>query len=528
MSGQQGAPYTATAAVAPRRAVLYVRISDDPEGTEKGVDRQEADCRAYCEAQGLSVVEVFKENDTSAFKQRTIVLPSGEKVRRVVRPKFHAMLRSFAGGGADVMVAYDLDRAVRDPRDLEDLIDAKVLHGFAVASTTGSLRLDSDADIAMARVLVAMANKSSADTARRVKRAARQQAVEGRWHGGRAPFGYVMGESTLTVVPERAALVRETADRVLAGESVYMITRTWNERGERTPGGGLWNESLLVRILRNPALKGLRSYRPVRPDGSQDRDGEPELLTRGNWPPILAPELWDRVNSVMAERRERHKARVGAKRIYPFSGIIRCARCGTAMRRQGPSYVCLNGQRGVCSRRVNGDEIEELVEDALMSVFAQVSLDPRRLSQNEAEAATRRQELALSVDADRAALRRLDDDHYDGIIGRADWMRQRARLVERITVRQRERRQRLAKTPLVDMATLDLSTVASEWRGRPPQWRHDAARTVLEAVLIGPHPEGVPCSVSRRRGETEDDYQDRRRAYRAELLPRRVEFVWRA
>ena len=34
----------------PLRAVVYVRISDDPEGTERGVDRQEADCRAYAEA----------------------------------------------------------------------------------------------------------------------------------------------------------------------------------------------------------------------------------------------------------------------------------------------------------------------------------------------------------------------------------------------------------------------------------------------------------------------------------------------
>ena len=29
------------------RAVVYVRISDDPEGTERGVDRQEADCRPH-------------------------------------------------------------------------------------------------------------------------------------------------------------------------------------------------------------------------------------------------------------------------------------------------------------------------------------------------------------------------------------------------------------------------------------------------------------------------------------------------
>ena len=110
------------------RAVLCVRISDDPEGTERGVDRQEADCREYA---------AVHENDTSAFKQRTLTLPTGERVRRVIRPKFRAMLTLLAKGGAEVMIAYDLDRAVRDPRDLEDLIDSKVLNGFRALSTTG-------------------------------------------------------------------------------------------------------------------------------------------------------------------------------------------------------------------------------------------------------------------------------------------------------------------------------------------------------------------------------------------------------
>ena len=66
----------------PVRAVVYVRISDDPEGTERGVDRQEADCRAYAAAHGWEVAGVFRENDTSAFKQRTITNPYGDDIIR--------------------------------------------------------------------------------------------------------------------------------------------------------------------------------------------------------------------------------------------------------------------------------------------------------------------------------------------------------------------------------------------------------------------------------------------------------------
>lgn len=190
------------------RAVAYVRISSDPLGMERGVETQEEDCRRYAAAQGWSVVRVFRENDTSAFKQKTLTLPSGEQVRRVVHPAFRAMLHMLGRGEADVVVTYDLDRAVRDPHDLEDLIDAKVLHGFAVKSLTQSLRLDTDADVAMARVMVAMANKSSADTARRVRRAAARRAKHGLWHGD-APFGYERADGSLRLVPAQATLIRD-------------------------------------------------------------------------------------------------------------------------------------------------------------------------------------------------------------------------------------------------------------------------------------------------------------------------------
>ncbi|WP_454261538.1 hypothetical protein [Pseudoxanthomonas mexicana] len=58
------------------------------------MDRQEKDCRALAAALGWQVVRVFRENDTSAYKQKTITLPTGERVRRVIRPQFRGTARA--------------------------------------------------------------------------------------------------------------------------------------------------------------------------------------------------------------------------------------------------------------------------------------------------------------------------------------------------------------------------------------------------------------------------------------------------
>jgi site-specific DNA recombinase len=68
-----------------------------------------------------------------------------------------------------VLIPLDLDRAMRDPRDLEDLIDLieQSSPRIPVESVSGSLRLANDADVTVAQVMCAVANKASRDTARR-------------------------------------------------------------------------------------------------------------------------------------------------------------------------------------------------------------------------------------------------------------------------------------------------------------------------------------------------------------------------
>ena len=62
-----------------QRAVIYARISRDPEEQRSGVQRQEADCRAMADRMGARVVGVYVDNDVSA-------------TRKAPRPEFERML----------------------------------------------------------------------------------------------------------------------------------------------------------------------------------------------------------------------------------------------------------------------------------------------------------------------------------------------------------------------------------------------------------------------------------------------------
>ena len=72
------------------------------------------------------------------------------------------MLTDLRSGVIDGVVVYDLDRLARDNRDLEDAIETAQYSGKVWAGVTGSVDLSTDGGRAMARVLVAMQNKSSA------------------------------------------------------------------------------------------------------------------------------------------------------------------------------------------------------------------------------------------------------------------------------------------------------------------------------------------------------------------------------
>ncbi|MFJ9315790.1 recombinase family protein [Pimelobacter simplex] len=310
----------------------YARISEDPNDEQRGVRRQNQDTRAHVDSLGGNVAKAHIENDSSAYRKKrvTVTDASGNQYDgfRVIRPVWHEALQRLRTDQADGLVVYDLDRLARDPRDLEDAIEVVEHYGKAIVSATASeINLSTETGRMAARLMVVMANKSSADTARRVRRAALANAQDGKPVGKRA-FGWT--DDHLSLDPAEAALVREAVAKLLDGTTTATaIAREWNEAGVRTARGNDWRNVTVRQYLRHPRLAGYRvTHSDRRNELVRDADGAPVI---GQWPPLLDVDTWERLQGVLTSRDTRGRVPKKSKRFYLLAGIIRCGICNSPM-----------------------------------------------------------------------------------------------------------------------------------------------------------------------------------------------------
>ncbi len=80
-------------------ADLYLRLSLDGEG-KTAIDRQEADCRAWAERNGLTVRKVHIDRGRSGYKN-------------VSRKGFDAAITAATAGVVGVLIVWKLDRLSR-------------------------------------------------------------------------------------------------------------------------------------------------------------------------------------------------------------------------------------------------------------------------------------------------------------------------------------------------------------------------------------------------------------------------------
>ncbi|OMC55447.1 hypothetical protein A5747_13745 [Mycobacterium sp. IS-836] len=280
------------------RAAVYLRQSEDTQGQQWGIERQREDVLRYIEARGWTVIDEFPDNDVSATKNKP-------------RPQFNKMLSRL--DEFDVIVARHMDRLLRKLSEFVSLLEVCDQTGVAIITTADGIDTSTDGGRTAAGILASVAEGEMRRKSARQKSAAKQAAKQGRWIGGKRPFGYLDG--ALAPHPEEAKLVREAYRSVLAGESLYSIAKRWNEDGVKTTDGNTWAGHTVRQMLVKPRYAGLRTY------GG-------DVVGPAQWEPIVDEELWQSAHAILTAPG-RQLAPPARKHL--LSGILLCGKCSKAV-----------------------------------------------------------------------------------------------------------------------------------------------------------------------------------------------------
>jgi site-specific DNA recombinase len=448
----------------PDTAVVYCRISQDATGEAAGVERQRKDCERFCKRRGWKVAEVLVDNDISA-----------SSYSRKARPAYKRALQLVEAGEVAAIVSWHIDRLYRRPRDLEDLIDLAEKHRdrLTIATLNGDLDLSTGDGRAMARVLVAMAAKSSDDTSRRLKRVFADKAAAGQRHGGSRAFGYDPVPGSYAKNAQEARLIRKAVKDLLAGESATGIARAWNAAGVSNSGGGTgkWSPTHIRVVMTGGAIAGLRTH-------------QGEIIGPASWPAIIDRATHEQLVALFADPA---RSRRSPPRRTPFSGLIRCGCCGEVMTRDRAKgqavYRCKRfvGRPANCGKgSISAEPVEKLIVEAVLLAgdTGLVASAVKTTDRDHLEA----QEAGTELAEVEQRLAELTDLYANGQIDRAAWLRARTRLEERQTAA----RAHLSHRENSD-AVADYIGRSGALRGAWPKLGPDRQRAVLHAIVDRVH-----------------------------------------
>lgn len=450
---------------------VYLRISEDRDATLRSVDNQRSDVLAHVERLGRTVTAEFADNDISAY---------GTKLR----PGYKALAEAVAAGPCTVAV-WHLDRLYRRPRELEALLDLVEHHAVRIETVRGgSIDLNTHEGRLQARLLVSMASYESGHKADRIRLAARRSAERGDWHGGRK-FGYqLVGDGSAVLDPIEAPIIREIADRFLAGESIRSITTWVNTLGIPTLRGGVcWHTNSIRQVLASARIAGLRAYEP--------KDGTPPSIFRstigpGRWPAIISPAEREQIHAVL-KNPERRISRAGQNLL---TGIATCGKCGaglliastpatatTAGRRR---YICKpvagRPERGGVS--VTQAPLEHAVTEAVIRRLAVTAAPPRPGSDPAP--------LWAAASSARQMLEDLAADYGSGDLTRAEYRAAREAARARLETADRALSQRSRPGAQLAMPLGDEGALRARWAELSIGQRQAILRALIDTLVIKP------------------------------------------
>jgi site-specific DNA recombinase len=433
------------------RAGIYIRISKAKREL-LDTQRQQPPCEAFCRAQGWQVVDVYLDDNRSAWR------------REVRRDDFERMLADVRAGRIDAIVSWQMDRLLRRVEDAGAIITIAKQYGVIIANVDGALDLGTAAGRKRLYDLAVAAENASDLSSERIRLKHAELAAAGKFSGGKRPFGYDLEEYVYTdqsgkhfkhrmvVNPAEAKAIKDAAEAVIDGRAtVTAIVKEWAAGNVRSTKERLFRYGDIRELLVSPRIAGMRYA---------DRK-----LVKAEWQPIITREQHEELTRILGRPRQRGSNR-GTARSYLLTGFVFCCACGTRLRshRSRATREAQPRPRYTCDRRDGGcggiKRLASVVDDHV--VLHLLKELPGRLLERAAKAPQDWETLGRLLTARQTQEDRLlglADYLADGALTRGEYLRQKKRLQARrheldgqiAEVRARGRRRRLRGATLEEL-----------------------------------------------------------------------------
>jgi len=462
-----------------KRVGIWIRVSTEDQVRGESPEHHERRARAYAEAKGWTVVDVYRLDAVS-----------GKTVSD--HPEAQRMQGDVAAGRISGLIFSKLARLARNTKELLEFAEFFRACNADLISLAESIDTSTPAGRLFYTMIAAMAQWEREEIAERVAASVPVRAKMGKSLGGQAPFGYQWKEKRLVLDETEAPVRRLLYDLFLEHKRKKTVANILNEKGYRTRNGSPFSDTTVDRLLRDPIAKGMRRANYTK---SSDNSKAWELKPENEWvhyevDAIVPEELWSECNAYLDVQRAKGK-RTTQRTVHLFAGLTFCA-CGQKMYvlSKSPKYTCQK-----CRNKIACDDLEAV----FIEQIKHFSISPEEISAHLDRANTAihaKAELLNVLEAEREKLAReiekLHDLYQSGMIDKRGfgakyhpWAERLGQLDDELPVAQAEldvlKIGHLSEEEIFQGA----SALYDRWPCLVPEEKRGIVEALVEKIIIG-------------------------------------------
>lgn len=348
------------------RVAIYIRVSTHWQIDKDSLPLQRSDLINYCKViLGTENYVVFED--------------AGYSAKNFERPDFQKMMARVRSGEFSHILVWKIDRISRNLLDFATMYQELKELGVTFVSKNEQFDTSTAIGEAMLKIILVFAELERNMTSERVTATMLARASDGKWNGGKVPFGYSYDkeEKSFVINEAESRVVRLMYDLYDEQHSLLAVSKELNRRGYRSRKGAEWSPVTVGNIMRSPFYIGSLRYNYRRESGPSFtfRPESEWVMIEDHHPQTVTHEQWNRVVSTMRSQRRGqpgHGKSFNRGNVHIFAGIITCGYCGSLMRasQDRPRKDGWRPSIYTCSRkRVSNDCPNKYVSDISVGPF---------------------------------------------------------------------------------------------------------------------------------------------------------------